>query len=411
MRRLKVDVLRPAAQWAQEGGVTFEAEKTGLIHFERRPSEQGRLPVLRFLGRTIESQDKVKVLGVILDSKLRLKLHIDKVVQTATKKCLAIRRLRGIRPKQMRQLYRAVVAPTVDYAASAWFARGRWGTQDHITRLNRVQRLGAQAIIGAFRMVSTAVLQDEAGLEPVESRLAWRTARHTLDARSLPRTHPLWAIMNTMQARPDRHKSPLFQTWLRYNTAIPQEWYERLRSGAVLSDWVVGHDIPEADALHYVLRYTAYKDVSARISSYSRRHGHPRRAWMTVTRLVSIYFAMVLHIDVCSCPHFQAPSWLPLVLCPTLKALHHGRSQQHRGAGWQPKVSRLPFTFICSISGFAATRMPSPPDFTTNSNRQSRSLRGSCFVSVAGTLGPRPLSAFGCCSYISVQLSWKSRAL
>lgn len=43
--------------------------------------------------------------------------------------------------------------------------------QDHIARLNRVQRLGAQAVIGAFRTVSTAVLQDEAGLEPVESSL------------------------------------------------------------------------------------------------------------------------------------------------------------------------------------------------------------------------------------------------
>ena len=241
-RRLKVEVLRPAAQWAQEGGVTFEAEKTGLIHFERRPSEPGRPPVLRFLGRTIEPQDKVKVLGVILDSKLRMKLHIDKVVQAATKKCLAIRRLRGIRPKQMRQLYRAVIAPTVDYAASTWFARGRWGMQDHLTRLNRVQRLGAQAIIGAFRTVSTAVLQDEAGLEPVESRLAWRTARHTLDARSLPRTHPLWTIMNTMQARPDRHKSPLFQTWLRYNTTIQRTKAEGMAAklAYVLPPW---HDL------------------------------------------------------------------------------------------------------------------------------------------------------------------------
>ena len=68
--------------------------------------------------------------------------------------------------------------------------------QDHIARLSRIQRMGAQAVIGAFRTVSTAVLQDEAGLELVENRLARKTAKHTLDVRSLPHTHPLWTIMN-----------------------------------------------------------------------------------------------------------------------------------------------------------------------------------------------------------------------
>jgi hypothetical protein len=221
-RKLQLEVVQPAAQWARESGATFEADKTGFIHFQKRPSDTEDLPALHFFGKNIAAQEKVKILGVILDAKLSMKAHIDKVIQGATKKCLAIRRLKGMRPKQMRQLYKAVIAPTIDYAASTWFARGRWGMQDHITRLNRVQRLGAQAIIGAFRTVSTAVLQDEAGIEDVESRLAWRTARHALDIRSLPGAHPLCSVMNGMMGRPDRHKSPLFQTWSRYHDTIPK---------------------------------------------------------------------------------------------------------------------------------------------------------------------------------------------
>ena len=149
-------------------------------------------------------------------------LATKKRIQAATKKCLAIRRLRRARPKQMSQLYRTVIVTTTDYAASTWFARGRRGMQYHIARLNRIQRMGAQGVIGAFRTVSGTVLQDEAGLEAVEARLALKTARHALEARSLPQTHPLWSVMNSMVGRVDRHKSPLFETWSRHHNVIPR---------------------------------------------------------------------------------------------------------------------------------------------------------------------------------------------
>jgi ribonuclease HI len=80
--------------------------------------------------------------------------------------------------------------------------------------------MGAQAVIGAFRTVSSAVLQDEAGLEPVESRLAKKAAKHALDVRALPRDHPLSMIMKGMERRSDRHPSPLFETWSRYHKVI-----------------------------------------------------------------------------------------------------------------------------------------------------------------------------------------------
>ena len=220
----------------------------------------------------------MKILGVILDAKLRMTNYIDKVVQAATKKCLALRRLKGIRPKHMRQLYRAVIVPATDYAASIWFAVDRWGTRDHITRLDRIQRMGAQAIIGAFRTVSTAVLQDEAGLEPVESRLAWRTANYAQKARALPETHPLWAIMNTMQARPGRHKSPLFMTWARYHRTIQRTKAEGLSAQIpyVLPAWynIQGMFVMDDEAAvsrlhHQVLRSSSkplllYTDASVR---------------------------------------------------------------------------------------------------------------------------------------------------
>lgn len=148
-------------------------------------------PALHFNGTEINAQDRVKILGVILDSELKMDAHIERVTTAATAKCLALARLKGIRPKQMRQLYRSTVAPTTDYAASAWFSQDRWGTTRHVNRIQKVQKLGARIILRAFQSVSTQVIEAEASLEPVQERLARKVAQHVAGIFSLPKDNPL----------------------------------------------------------------------------------------------------------------------------------------------------------------------------------------------------------------------------
>ncbi|TKA24535.1 hypothetical protein B0A49_13679, partial [Cryomyces minteri] len=178
-------------RWSRESGATFEADKTGFIHFTRAKAKKDDSTTLRFFDATIRPQGKIKILGVTMDSALRMDAHVERVTTSATKKCLALGRLRGIRPKQMRQLYRSVVIPTMDYAVSTWYATGRRGTARLVHELDKVQRLGAQAIVGAFRSVSLEVLQGEAALEPTEKRLSRKVARHTASVLALPEDHPL----------------------------------------------------------------------------------------------------------------------------------------------------------------------------------------------------------------------------
>ena len=75
---------------------------------------------------------------------------------------------------------------------------------------DKVQRLGAQAITGAFRSVAGSVLQDEAGLEPTRMRLARRVANHVVTARALPKDNPLRTVIDSMHKRGAGHQSPIF---------------------------------------------------------------------------------------------------------------------------------------------------------------------------------------------------------
>jgi hypothetical protein len=167
---------------------------------------------LLFDGAVIRPQDKVKLLGVTFDSQLRMDVHIAKVTAKATKQCLAIRRLRGIRPRQMRQLYNAVVTPTTDYAASVWYAPQRRGTGMLLKQLEKVQRLGARNILSAFRTVSLRVLEAETNLPSVNARLDRKVAAHLPTLLAVPDSNPIAQCMKTMPTYRTTYKSPMQQT-------------------------------------------------------------------------------------------------------------------------------------------------------------------------------------------------------
>ena len=95
---------------------------------------------------------------------------------------MALKRLQMVSPSTARQLFGATVALIVDYASNIWMhACG----VSAITVLNRVQRIGAQAIIGTFRTVATVIGEAEASIQSVRER-------------HLERATKLWVNLHTL---------------------------------------------------------------------------------------------------------------------------------------------------------------------------------------------------------------------
>jgi hypothetical protein len=117
IKTIQDTIIPHAEQWATRSGATFEADKTSLIHFTRRPTDE-EPPNLRFCEVDITPSPSVKVLGVTLDVKLAMDEHISRVTTKGLRACLTLRAIKGVRPTQMRQLFRSCVLPIIDYAAS-----------------------------------------------------------------------------------------------------------------------------------------------------------------------------------------------------------------------------------------------------------------------------------------------------
>jgi ribonuclease HI len=207
-------IIPNATKWANTSGATFEADKTAFIHFTRNPNKLSDKK-LNMDGKEISPELEIKVLGVILDQGLKFKQHAARVTKRGIKAALALRRIRGMTPKTTRQLFKATVSPVVDYASPVWSTTLN---QNSHQMLNQVQRIGAQAIVGAFRTVALERVEMEASLVPTKQRLEEQQNKFWVKSHTLPDKHPLWRIHRAIDVRNRRFVSPLQRIASRLET-------------------------------------------------------------------------------------------------------------------------------------------------------------------------------------------------
>ncbi|KAG0713976.1 RNA-directed DNA polymerase from mobile element jockey [Chionoecetes opilio] len=128
--------------------VKFASHKTQLLNVSR----SGAALRLKFNGDTLAPQDEVEVLGVIYDSSLTFRTHIEWLARVASGKLTSLRRMSWLlNSKELEILYKAQVCSSLDYACLAW-----GGTANkHLAPLDKVQ-------VRAVRIIK----DNNAGQEP-----------------------------------------------------------------------------------------------------------------------------------------------------------------------------------------------------------------------------------------------------
>ncbi|KAJ6630418.1 hypothetical protein B0H10DRAFT_1774916 [Mycena sp. CBHHK59/15] len=105
-------------------------------------------------AHTIQPSESAKYLGHIMDLQLRWKEQVQQAVAKGTKAIMAVNRLTrptfGLPHQFVRQLYRSVIIPKMEYGLCVWYspviptarnaARARW-----------VQNVACRLITGAFK--------------------------------------------------------------------------------------------------------------------------------------------------------------------------------------------------------------------------------------------------------------------
>ncbi|OAQ57605.1 reverse transcriptase [Pochonia chlamydosporia 170] len=225
-------IIESAIEWEKRSGATFQVNKTSIIHFTCSDPKFDKLPAV-VKGREVQPKECVKVLGVWMDSKLKYRQHIAYAASKGLEAALELKRLKGLSATTARQLFTATVVPTVDYASNVWMHACK---DKLIGPVNRVQRTGAQAIVGTYLTVATSVAEAEAHIVSVHERLWRRAIKAWIDIHTLPDTNPLRRVTSRIQRFYRSRKSPFHQVANRLKD-IPLDEMEDIRPFP-LAPWI-----------------------------------------------------------------------------------------------------------------------------------------------------------------------------
>jgi hypothetical protein len=92
--------------------------------------------------------------------------NIARAASKGLEAAMELRRLRGLSPSTARQLFTSTVTPVVDYASNVWMHAFK---RKAVGPINRVQRVGAQAIVATLLSVATSVGEAEAHIATAHS--------------------------------------------------------------------------------------------------------------------------------------------------------------------------------------------------------------------------------------------------
>lgn len=142
----RLETIHHKAQlWALKHASVFAPSKYQLTHHTRRTAEFQLDKAMMIQETEIKPKEKCKYLGLIIDTKLKWNAHVDHIKGKANKSIQALSGLAGstwgIRLKDIRRIYEAVVIPQIFYACSAWGVTRNTGdghTKELVASLDRI---------------------------------------------------------------------------------------------------------------------------------------------------------------------------------------------------------------------------------------------------------------------------------
>ena len=188
--QLGLDIVQ---KWSFEYGMPLSDGKTEAIYFSRARVRPEFSPGLLFLkGEPVNFKSQVRLLGIIMDSKLNSSGHAIKIKKEASWRLSQMSKVCGKswggNSLDLKSFYLAYVASLFDYSASSW---APLLSKTNVKQLEIIQNRAARLITGCLGSTRIKSLLLEAGLLPLELRFQYQCMIAAERCRRLPISDPL----------------------------------------------------------------------------------------------------------------------------------------------------------------------------------------------------------------------------
>jgi hypothetical protein len=195
-------------QWGKRHNAIFDWKKANFMLFthckiEVRPFKFGNI--------SLPPSISVKYLGIILDSKLSFKSHLDKIKkcgeQTVNQLIRISRCSCGIGLKQSRNLIISVLCSRILFGSFIWaMSRNKASV---ISLMNKIFNAASRIVLGMFRSTPVEVLSRESPLMHFFDVLKRKNHLFLIKKLTGPDSHPIKRLIKFELSHPEtRHPSP-----------------------------------------------------------------------------------------------------------------------------------------------------------------------------------------------------------
>jgi len=208
-RRLKI-AFEKVIIWAGQNGLKIDMNKVDYICFtcphKRKipPIPPMILPTSTNTGevRRYEPQPHIKWLGLIFDSRLSFRQHVQHLTSRGAAAAGCLRMLAntkgGLSHQNMKILYNTCILPTLSYALPVWWN----GKKSQIQKIEKIQNRCLRTIMPVFTTTPIHAMQVESGVPPLHIRLNHMKQRAA--ARLAAKTDPTNPVHERLPAHLQR---------------------------------------------------------------------------------------------------------------------------------------------------------------------------------------------------------------
>ena len=165
--------MHKIATWAKNNKIIFNKEKSKVLVISReRPKHKIKVNI--FLNnKELEQVDRLKYIGIILDSTFNFSAHIEYIGQKCVRLVHALSKSAkltwGLSQEVLKTIYNGAVLPLLSYRAPVWIEA--LTRKYNCIKLIRVQRLINIKLAKAYRTTSSDILCIITRLTPIIIKL------------------------------------------------------------------------------------------------------------------------------------------------------------------------------------------------------------------------------------------------
>ncbi|ETO08756.1 hypothetical protein RFI_28632 [Reticulomyxa filosa] len=252
------------ASWASKWKLLLSSEKSQCITFRNKNKRKYTSMFLHLRDEKIPETNKVKYLGLIMDTQLSYKEHINYVYGKAARKLGYLTFLcsyKGIRPSLSvyNLLYKTIIRPNLEYACAFW----NGAPESHKKKLEKIQRIAMCRILGVMKSTAYDTVNILSQMPPLELR------RQQEEVKLFQRCE------NHMQNFPNHNLSQAYQLWQSNHNFKPDEYFCWLGKLSTLSRACINIELA---GLHGIKNTPQIKPLQSIPLKYPTLIPHPTKS-------------------------------------------------------------------------------------------------------------------------------------